>query len=285
MGVPCYNHKMNKIKLSTGQILAYDQYGSNEATPAVLLHGLSSNRRIYNHLANDLSDRLSSNELQLINVDLRGHGESSHGTLNTYDAVSYASDIAELIEKEIKQPAIIIAESLGGVIGAVLAKNYPELVKGIFMEDPPLFLGEADRLSQSPISSDFPQTIAAVKKLQANNAPLDEYENLMAEAAEADELADLAIGLPDWDSLTMQAAVDGILWRNYDPNQTLSCQVTIVRADPEEGAAFDEQDVAPMQAANPSARIVMIPGASHSVRSSQPELYAIELDKFLDTVL
>jgi pimeloyl-ACP methyl ester carboxylesterase len=272
-----------RIALSTGQTLAVDRYGAASAEPVVLLHGLSANRHVYDHLATDLKQGLNSGALQLINVDLRGHGESSHATKDAYDAKSYAADIAALVADLVDhRPVRVLAESLGGVIGIALAHDRPDLVKGLFLEDPPLFLGERTRLADSPVAGDFPETIAAVSALQSRGAPLSDYADLMEGVAEPDEIAVLATGLPAWDPMSMQAAMEGILWRDFEPRRRVDAPLTVVRADPEVGAAFEETDVDLLQDANPHARIVLASGASHSVRSSAPQVFAKELARFLE---
>ena len=134
-----------KRDLLTGQTLAFERYGSPEATPVVLIHALSATRQVYSSLIVDLDESIRAGDIQLLNVDLRGHGESSHAPPESYDAASYAADVASLVDIELGRPAAIVSESLGGLVGVALAVRRPDLLRGLFLEDPPLFLDDEAR--------------------------------------------------------------------------------------------------------------------------------------------
>lgn len=274
--------------LPTGQTLAIDQYGYPAAPAVILLHGLSSNRITYDQVVHHLGVRyVDDAHLQVVTVDLRGHGESSRATLDGYDAASYAADVAALIE-EIAPPggAIVVGHSLGGVVGAHLAATRPELVQALFLEDPPLYEDDAARRATSPAASFFPKLIAAVRDLQGRDAPPADYRPLVEAMsppgeAEADFEARCAC-LHQWDPTTMDAAVAGIVWRGFDPDATLACPVTVVRADPEVGAVFTPGDADRFLRANPEAEVVLVPGSAHSVHARATlDAYLRELDIFL----
>lgn len=271
--------------LPTGQTLAIDQYGYPAAPAVLLLHGLSSNRITYDQVVHHLGVKyVDSAHLQVVTVDLRGHGESSRATLDTYDAASYAADIAALIE-EIDPPgggAVIVGHSLGGVVGASLAASRPDLVRGLFLEDPPIFEHDAARRERSPAASFFPKMIAAVRKLQAAGAPPEAYRPMVEMLTPPDEVEARCRCLHQWDPTTMEAAVAGVVWRGFDPDATLACPVTVVRADPAVGAVFEPGDANRFLAANPEAEVIEVPGSSHSIHATATlPAYLRELDVFL----
>jgi pimeloyl-ACP methyl ester carboxylesterase len=274
-----------EFALSTGQTLVADRYGASSAPLVVLLHGLSSNRLTYDSLLDHLGARIDAGTLQVVNVDMRGHGQASRSTLDGYQASHYAQDVAALIESLTHDGAIVIGHSLGGLVAASLATSHPGVVRALFLEDPPLFEGDAARRAASPVAAFFPMLVAAVRALHDRSAPLADYEALALTHSAPEEVVERGYSLSVWDPTTMQAAVDGIVWHGFDPTAAIACPMTILRADPTVGAVFEPHDAPRVMASNPHAHVHLVEGASHSIRTTQPAAYFAHLDHFLDSVL
>jgi len=67
-------------------------------------------------------------------IDLRGHGDSA-STFDSYDNEANASDVAALIE-HLGGPAVIVGNSMGAAIGALVAAGHPERVAGLALLGP-----------------------------------------------------------------------------------------------------------------------------------------------------
>jgi pimeloyl-ACP methyl ester carboxylesterase len=268
-----------QLTLATGQTIAFDRHGDEAADAIVLLHGLSGSRTGYDAVVAHLVGR---GELQVLNVDLRGHGESAHADPAGYDARTYADDIAELVDTLVARPVLVVGHSLGGVVAGALAAARPDLVRGLFLEDPPYFEGDADVRNASPVATFFPKMVAAVRALQARRAPAIDYEPMVAATTPPDDVAARCEGLTRWDPATMQAAIDGAVWSTFDPDAAVACALTVLRADPACGAVFKAEDAPRLLAANPHARIVMVDGATHSIHGTPTrDAYLAQLDLFL----
>ena len=152
---------MASFRTHSGVELAFDEEGPLDGRPIVLLHGLTDDRRGYGPVVEDLAPRY-----RLVAVDLRGHGESSHAA--RYRAVDYAADVADLVRARVSEPAVIVGHSLGGLTAACLASTNAELVSGLFLEDPPLFEGDAARRAASPAASRFPALVARLREMHAS---------------------------------------------------------------------------------------------------------------------
>lgn len=249
--------------------IAFDRHGDEGAPPVVLLHGLSGARTTYAAVVGHLAGHaVHHGWVQVVNADLRGHGESSHADLDWYDAMGYAADVIALIEHLDAGPVLLVGHSLGGVVGTAVAQQRPDLVARLLLEDPPLFEGDDERRAASPVASFFPLFVAAVRDLQARHAPAEEFEALVRSTTSPEAVAARATGLSRWDPATMEAAVQGVTWRGFDPTLPLACPVTVLRADPALGAVFTEGDTAPFRAGNPQAEVVLIEGATHSIHDA-----------------
>lgn len=267
--------------------LVFDSIGSAGGRPIVLLHGLSSDRRTYDGVVDHLG-----RANRLVVADLRGHGDSPRG--DSYRTPDYAADVAELIEAEVGGPAVVVGHSLGGLTASALAATRPELVTAIFLEDPPLFEGDAEVRAASPAAALFPPFVAAIRAWQADGAG----EADVAEAVGGqpsphggtaldrlgrEAMAARARSLLRFDPRAMDAAIDGSTWEGYDPLAPTACPVTVLRADPEVGAVFLPENGPTYQVAVPQAEVVLAPGQSHGIHDD-PEgrpLYLEALERFL----
>ena len=249
--------------------IAFDRHGDEHAPAVVLLHGLSSSRPTYDGVVEHLrANAVAHGWVQVVNADLRGHGESSHAAPGAYDAASYADDVIALLEHVDAGPVLLVGHSLGGVVATSVAQRRPDLVCRLLLEDPPLFEGDDERRAASPVASIFPLFVRAVRELRRRDADLGAYEALLRPATPPDVLPARALGISRWDPATMEAAIDGHVWRGFDPTVALACPVTVLRADPACGAVFAPHDEAPFRAGNPQAEVILIEGAAHSIHDT-----------------
>ena len=120
--------------------IAFDRHGDHSSPPVVLLHGLSSARSSYDAVvAHLLAHAVEHRWIQVVNADLRGHGQSSHVPTDSYDAAGYAADVIALIEHVDAGPALLVGHSLGGVVATAVAQQPPDLVSRLLLAAPPLF--------------------------------------------------------------------------------------------------------------------------------------------------
>ena len=96
----------------------------------VLVHGLASNARLWDGVAEHLADLGHAS----IAVDQRGHGESSKPNVG-YDFATVTDDLAAVIEQALGRPAVIAGQSWGGNVVVEFARRHPDLVSGIVCVD------------------------------------------------------------------------------------------------------------------------------------------------------
>ena len=107
----------------------YREYGSSQARPLVLLHGVASNSRIWITTAPLLAERF-----HVFALDQRGHGESAKPD-SGYDFASVAGDAIAFIEALGLERPIVAGHSWGGNVAIELAATHPDLPAGIVLID------------------------------------------------------------------------------------------------------------------------------------------------------
>jgi pimeloyl-ACP methyl ester carboxylesterase len=126
--------------LDTGEVKLNYIAGPENGLPLVLIPGQGLSLESYQRVMAPLSKKF-----QVFAVDVRGHGKSGW-TTGEYNFPSMGGDFKRLLQDVIQKPAIISGNSSGGLIALWLAANVPEKVRGIILEDTPVFSAEWPRL-------------------------------------------------------------------------------------------------------------------------------------------
>jgi pimeloyl-ACP methyl ester carboxylesterase len=117
-----------KIRLDNGITLGYDDAGGGSRA-LLFTHGLGCNRKFMAPQVGYFSDRY-----RIVNVDLRGHGESDKPRQDYHPDVQ-AHDLAQLCARLGITRPVLVGHSLGGVVGLRLAHLYPDLLSGLIALD------------------------------------------------------------------------------------------------------------------------------------------------------
>ena len=273
-----------------GAILAYDDTGEADLPPVVLLPGLSGARTTWRPVADGLRGRF-----RVIAVDQRGHGESSH-VPGTYTLEHYGADTVALCDHVLDRPAVLVGHSLGGVIAHHVALERPALVRGVFLEDPPLYFGVRDEAEASPFPALFALMRDAFRERHAKGAGLDVWVDGVRRMPAMNGAGTMGDVLGEEGSLaSAQAffsldpeiftpAVEGTALAAARPGAPLPCPVTVLRADPSVGPAFTADNEARFLATNPHATVTLVEGASHLIHDEQPARFLDELLRFVDSL-
>jgi pimeloyl-ACP methyl ester carboxylesterase len=267
-------------------VLAFDDTGEQDLPPVVLLHGLSSARSTWRRVTEALAGRY-----RVLALDSRGHGESSHAA-GTYNLANYTADSVAFQEHLIDEPAVLIGHSLGGVIAACVARQRPDLVRGVLLEDPPLFASARGPDDSSPLLAMFVVMQQVLTDMQSRGAPIDEYEAMMraapsmgAKGTMADLLGDdgvraWATAMASLDTGIFSTAIDGTGLVGANPDIPLGCPTVVLRAEDNGGAAFTAEDAISFGSTNPDATVVLFEGASHLIHDEEPDRFLDEVEAF-----
>jgi len=124
----------------TGEVKLHYLVGPNNGLPLILIPGQGLSLESYQRVLVPLSK-----DFQVFAVDVRGH-EKSSWTTGHYNFPNMGRDFKKLLEDAIRRPVIISGNSSGGLIALWLAANMPDKVRGIILEDAPVFSAEWPRL-------------------------------------------------------------------------------------------------------------------------------------------
>src|SRR5687767_270549 len=108
------------LRVADDVTLAADAYGDPDGRPVVLLHGGGQTRHAWHHTAGQLA--AAGNHV--LNVDLRGHGDSDWSPDGDYTFHRFAADVAAVAHQCVRPPALVGA-SLGGIASLLAAGEAP----------------------------------------------------------------------------------------------------------------------------------------------------------------
>jgi pimeloyl-ACP methyl ester carboxylesterase len=211
-------------------------------------------------------------------LDLRGHGESS-ASFEAYDNMAAASDVIALIES-LGGPAVVVGNSMGAAVAAIVAADRPDLVDGIvligpFVRDVPMPPGVGLALRAAllrPWGPSFWKTFH--RRLFPARRPAD-YDDYTAQLMS---------------SLTRPGA-----WRAFQRTARTSHQpaddrlelvkapalVVMGTSDPDFRDPAAEADLV---ASRLGARKLLVESAGHYPHAELPEVVTPEVIAFLDSV-
>jgi pimeloyl-ACP methyl ester carboxylesterase len=165
--------------------------------PYLFVHGLSSNARLWDGVAEHLPNPSWA-------VDLRSHGESD-APENGYDTATAAADLVAVIAKlELDRP-VVVGQSWGGNIVVQLAAKHPELVSGIGLVD-------GGWIELSTAFSSWEECERALRPSEIDGLPASQLRTWMAKAHR------------DWSEAALQATMANMRLR---PDGTIERRLPI----------------------------------------------------------
>ena len=259
------------------------QWGSAEAFPIVLLHGLRGYSGTWRPLAAALSG-----DYRLIAFDQRGRGESDWDSAGNYYTDAYLADLEGVIDHFALRRFVLIGHSMGGTTSYVYADRHPERLQALIIED----IAPGSSI-QGP----------GARRIVSEMASLPESFGSWAEARTYWRSQRPAIGeqaLEQRVAESLRVRSDGrIAWR-YDAHG-----ISRTRVNPDLSRVVDlwpivgrlqvptliirgqRSDFCPIETVdeirrrNPRVTCVTVPNASHYVHDDAPELFVRHVSEFL----
>jgi pimeloyl-ACP methyl ester carboxylesterase len=253
--------------------------------PLVLLHGITDNALTWEPVLEGIDPRC-----RVIAPDFRGHGDSDKPDA-TYDAEAYADDVRHLIDQVFGEPALVAGHSLGGVVAVQVGVTAPEKVRGLFLEDPPLyFVNDLNDIFRTL----FEGMVVMAKTLQDGSRSAEDWFEVMASAPdpysgrpgiETMGEAKIRMRLDSIGRMLPKALEDGLAgslkWETDAMLGRLRAPVTLLHGDPALGAVMTAAEAARVAGIVADTDVVAVDGVGHLIHDQLPEAWLGAVNRWI----
>jgi pimeloyl-ACP methyl ester carboxylesterase len=246
----------------------------------VLLHGGGQTRHSWHRAGETLSER----GWATLAYDARGHGESDWSAEEDYATETMSRDLEAIIER-LDEPPVLVGASMGGNTALALAGRRPELCRALVLVD------------IVPRTAD-----AGVERIIAfMEARPDGYGTLEEVSAAVADYKGTAPSDDRWDGLRKNVRLQDGRWQwHWDPSYiryvrrqprraatelleraaaAVTAPTLVLRA--ERSDVVGEREVEAFLARMPSATVVEVPEAGHTVGGDENSTFVAALTRFL----
>lgn len=256
--------------------------GSSASPDLVFLHGGAQNAHTWDTVAMALGR-------PLVAIDLPGHGHSDGGRRGQLDLADNAADVAVVIRALAPDAHAVVGMSLGGMTTIALARHAPELVRAMVLVDitpgvtaekakaitdfvnGPASFPSFDELLRRTIEHNPTRSVASLRRGILHNAEQREDGSWVWRYARHRQVGRGA-AQPE------RPVTDrSDLW---DVIGALTVPVLLVRGMRPQ-SVVDDGDEAELKRRLPSARVVHVAEAGHSVQGDTPVELARIIDEFV----
>jgi pimeloyl-ACP methyl ester carboxylesterase len=252
----------DSLRFDTGDVeLAYSEW-PGEGPPVLALSGISGRRAAHLTRWEDGHHAFA--------YDHRGHGDSGR-TPEAYSFVNYGRDAIVFLRGVVREPAILVGHSLGGMAAIYAAAHAPELVKAAFLVDPPLYAPEQPlRDEAGPFAIVEKQAGLPLAELLATGMPPIRAEAITRLDPGVMAAVNNQGGFEDWDTDAYLDAIQcHVVLEHGDRN--IEGMASVIHEGELERALSHLKDV----------RVLHLPGTGHAPWMSAEAAFYAELSQFI----
>ncbi|MFM7679136.1 MAG: alpha/beta fold hydrolase [Roseiflexaceae bacterium] len=241
----------------------------------VMAHGFSDNGDCWKAWA----ERHFVADYDVVLLDARNHGQSDRTELYN-GGIDRAEDTKALITQLNLHKPFLIGHSMGADMALHAATMYPELLRAVILEDPPMWGVPAVPVSDAERQANIDRFVQWLSDMKALSTP--------------DLILRCIRDNPTWRSEEIEAWVRskqefGVFGNpsqdRSQPWQTLCAQVGVptllVCSDEQKGSIAPAQSVAQARAASAHIEVAHIRNAGHCIRREAPDAFTAVVREFL----
>jgi pimeloyl-ACP methyl ester carboxylesterase len=264
-----------------GSRFHYTEAGAADASPVVLLHGVTGHARTWDAESAALAPRH-----RVLALDQRGHGDSDPPPDTDYTIPALVGDLAAFVDTLGLSRVALVALSMGGRVAIQYAASCPARVSRLVVVDIGPDIAPDGRARVGGLMAGAPERFETLDDVfayqRAGNA---RYTDALLRARVEHGMRPLPGGGFTWKyDRGLRELVRSGRWS--DPTdlwpawRALACPTLLVRGA--ESDILSADAAAKMVEAQPNARLVEIPDAGHTVPGDQPQAFLEVVRDFLD---
>ncbi len=255
----------------------YHRTGGTGKPPLILLHGVMDNGLCWTPIARDLQV-----SFDVIMPDARGHGLTG-GPLENFSYTQLADDVVALINALNFERPSLFGHSMGAMTSLSVAASYPNLVRVIVLEDPPL-MDEA--ASKSVVNMPSPEALHAFQNILSLRTMSPE-ERLNAARKfnpnwDEAELGPWANSKVEFDPGILQHLQVSFPWR--EQLLAITCPILLITGDPAASAIVTPQVAQEAASLWRQGEVIQIQGAGHCIHRDRYTETMPQIQEFLSRI-
>jgi pimeloyl-ACP methyl ester carboxylesterase len=261
--------------------LSYQEWGNPQAEPMVMLHGFGVSGHMFDEFADRMQDRY-----RLIALDQRGHGDSDWAEDGNYSRDAFVEDLEGVRQELGLDRFILVGHSMGGLNAVTYANRHPERVRALILVDvgPESAKEGVDnivRFTRGPDELEFEEFVELAHRFNPRRSLENIRERMRHRLKPTDNgkytwKFDKRFRQPDSGLRIGSETTNDDSWALF---RAIRVPVLLIRGG--------ESDVLTQSVAERAAtemqrcRLVVVPGAGHSVPGDNPDAFTESVQEFL----
>jgi non-heme chloroperoxidase len=260
--------EVKAVELPNRVTLPYAEQGDPAGVPVLLLHGFTDSWRSFELVLPHLRDSIHA-----IAMTQRGHGDASRPATG-YRIRDFAADLAAFMDALRLDAAVVVGDSMGGVVAQRFAIDHPERALGLVLIGSPVTLRGKPRVLElwnstisvlvDPVDPAFVRDFLAGIPVQP--VPPAFFETMLGES--------MKVPARVWREVN-----ESLLMDDHSGELHKIAAPTLMLWGDQDALTRSDQEV--LAAAIAGSRLVVYPGAGHALCWEEPRRIAADLAGFV----